>query len=86
MRRPRRKRQVIREKGYSLWTDGRSYWVNYAVEFESWDLDEDGKLVQVRGLDGTPEVDRCHISKLMGFDEKTAIRQFRKWLTTREGS
>lgn len=78
-----RKRQVLREGGYTLWTNGGTYWVNVIIEYEAWDIDENGKLVQVMGLDGKPEVDTCHVSKLMGFDKKTAIRRFREWLRER---
>lgn len=74
----------MRKGGHSLWSDGSTFWVSFVEEYESWDIDEDGRLVQLVGLDGKPQVDVVYHSKLMGTDRKTATKRFMEWLDSRE--
>lgn len=75
-----RKVQVLRYKGHSLWGKDGTYWTTYNIEFESWHMDEQGRMVQDFGLDGTPQIDMSHYSKGFGHDRRLAEKRFREWV------
>ena len=77
-----RKWRARQRKGWTLWSDGTTFWVNERMAFESWDINEQGEFEQVFDELGCPVVEVTLMSHGMGLcdDKRAAFERFDRWV------